>query len=136
MLKPGARFGHYEIVGVLGVGGMGEVYRATDSRLRRDVAIKVLPASVAQDAERLRRFEQEALATAALNHPNILIVYDVGHEQGTAYVVAELLEGRTLREVIEQSVVPLRKAADYGTQIALGLAAAHGKGIVHVAGLR
>src|SRR5262245_55589197 len=122
---------------------MGEVYRARDSRLKRDVAIKVLPASVAQDAERLRRFEQEALATAALNHPNILVVYDIGrlrldeasarqgNESDTTYVALELLEGRTLREVIADAAVPARKAVDYATQIALGLAAAHAKGIVH-----
>ena len=130
-LTPGARLGPYEIVAPLGAGGMGEVYRAKDTRLRRDVAIKVLPASVAQDEERLRRFEQEALATAALNHPNILVVYDIGKEADTAFVVEELLEGRTLREVIDAGAVPLRKAVDYAAQIAHGLAAAHGKGIVH-----
>jgi Tol biopolymer transport system component len=138
-LTSGTRLGSYEIVSAIGAGGMGEVYRAHDTRLRRDVAIKVLPASVADDPERLRRFEQEALATAALNHPNILIVFDIGDEPSagpgpaghTTYVVEELLEGRTLREVIDAGTVPVRKAVDYATQIAQGLAAAHGKGIVH-----
>src|SRR6188474_3841325 len=97
-LSPGSRLGHYEITGIIGAGGMGEVYRAHDARLRRDVAIKVLPASFASDEDRLRRFEQEALATAALNHPNILVVYDVGKEAGTAYVALELLDGQTLRD--------------------------------------
>src|SRR5450830_1257945 len=96
-LVPGTRFGPYEIVSQIGAGGMGEVYRAKDTRLRRDVAIKILPASVAHDEERLRRFEQEALATAALNHPNILVVYDIGKHADTTFVVEELLEGRTLR---------------------------------------
>jgi len=110
---------------------MGEVYRARDSRLQRDVAVKVLPAAFATDEARLSRFEQEALATAALNHPNILVVFDIGREGRTAYVVAELLEGQTLREVIEAGRLPLRKAVDYASQIASGLAAAHAKGIVH-----
>src|SRR4030095_10836816 len=97
-LTPGTRLGSYEITNAIGAGGMGEVYRAHDARLRRDVAVKVLPASVAFDPDRLRRFEQEALATAALNHPNILAVYDVGREGRTAFVVEELLEGDTLRD--------------------------------------
>jgi serine/threonine protein kinase len=130
-LSPGSKLGPYEIIAALGAGGMGEVYRARDTRLKRDVAIKVLPASVAQDAERLRRFEQEALATAALNHPNILVVFDIGSDANTTYVALELLEGRTLREVITDTNVPVRKAVDYATQTALGLAAAHAKGIVH-----
>src|SRR5262245_17144501 len=96
-LTPGTRFGPYEIIGAIGAGGMGEVYRARDGRLGRDVAIKVLPASLSMDTERLRRFEQEARSTAALNHPNILAVYDVGSHDGTPYVVYELLEGGTLR---------------------------------------
>src|SRR5689334_5956139 len=110
---------------------MGEVYRARDSRLQRDVAIKVLPDAFATDEARLSRFEQEALATAALNHPNILVVFDIGREGRIAYVVAELLEGQTMREVIEAGRLPLRKAVDYASQIASGLAAAHAKGIVH-----
>ena len=130
VLTPGTRLGSYEIINAIGAGGMGEVYRAHDARLRRDVAIKVLPASVASDPDRLRRFEQEALATAALNHPNILAVYDVGREGQTAFVVEELLEGETLREKLS-AALPVRKVADYAIQIANGLAAAHEKGIVH-----
>jgi serine/threonine protein kinase/Tol biopolymer transport system component len=110
---------------------MGEVYRARDLRLHRDVAIKVLPASFASDADRLRRFEQEATAAAALNHPNILAVYQMGTFEGSPYLVAELLEGETLREVITRGPLAIRKVTDYGTQIARGLAAAHEKGIVH-----
>jgi hypothetical protein len=128
---PGTRLGPYEITGVLGAGGMGEVYRAHDARLRREVAIKVLPASVAGDAARLARFEQEALATAALNHPNILVVHDIGRDGGSAYVVAELLEGRTLRTVLDDGLPSMAKAIDYAGQIAQGLAAAHARGIVH-----
>src|SRR5262247_3858446 len=97
-IATGARFNHYEIIAPLGAGGMGEVWRARDTRLNREVAVKVLPASCAQDPDRLRRFEQEALATSALNHPNILTVYDVGREGQIAFVVEELLEGATLRE--------------------------------------
>src|SRR5215207_3568763 len=99
-LSPGTRLGPYEILTPLGAGGMGEVYRATDSRLRRDVAIKVLPAAFVTDEDRLRRFEQEAHAAAALNHPNILAVHDIGRADGTAFVVTELLEGQTLREAV------------------------------------
>jgi hypothetical protein len=130
-LPPGARLGRYEIVSPLGAGGMGEVYRAHDAGLKRDVAIKILPEEFAGDADRLRRFEQEALATAALNHPNILAVYDVGSHAGGAFVVSELLEGRTLREALAAGPLSLKKAVDYATQIASGLAAAHEKGIVH-----
>ncbi len=130
-LTPGTRLGPYEVVSAIGAGGMGEVYRARDARLQRDVAIKVLPEAFATDEARLSRFEQEALATAALNHPNILVVFDIGREGRIAYVVAELLEGQTLREVIEAGRLPLRKAVDYASQIASGLAAAHAKGIVH-----
>src|SRR5580698_15280 len=99
-LSSGARLGPYEIVAPLGAGGMGEVYRARDTRLKREVAIKVLPAGISSDPDRLRRFEQEALATAALNHPNILVVFDIGKEDGRAFVVSELLEGKTLRDVL------------------------------------
>ena len=130
-LNAGTRLGAYEIISVIGVGGMGEVYRARDSRLNRDVAIKVLPASVAGDEARLSRFEQEALATAALNHPNILVVHDVGHDAGRAFVVSELLEGRTLRTVLDDGLPSVAKAVDYANQIAQGLAAAHARGIVH-----
>jgi eukaryotic-like serine/threonine-protein kinase len=130
-LIAGTRLGPYEIVAPLGAGGMGEVYRAHDSRLGREVAVKVLPASFAADTERLRRFEQEARATGALNHPNILGVYDIGSHEGAPYVVSELLDGETLRSRIGDSPLPHRKATDYAAQIAKGLAAAHDKGIVH-----
>ncbi len=131
-LPADAKLGPYEIVAALGAGGMGEVYRARDTRLQRDVAIKVLPAAFTSDLERLRRFEQEALATASLNHPNILAVFDVGTAtDGTVFVVSELLEGATLRDALTRSALPLRKVLDYALQIARGLAAAHDKGIVH-----
>jgi sugar lactone lactonase YvrE len=130
-LQPGTKLGNYEIVGPLGAGGMGEVYRARDNSLQREVAVKILPASFSKDADRLRRFTQEAQATAALNHPNILSVYQIGQENGAPYIVSELLEGQSLREVLRGGALPVRKAVEYGAQIARGLAAAHGKGIVH-----
>src|SRR5215471_611733 len=130
-LAPGTKLGPYEIQTALAAGGMGEVYRARDARLDRVVAIKVLPESVATDAERLRRFEQEAKAVAALNHPNILSVHDIGAQNGTHYIVTELLEGQTLREKLDHGPPPFRRAVDYGLQIAKGLAAAHEKGVVH-----
>jgi len=130
-LTPGTKLGPYEILGPLGAGGMGEVYRARDSRLARDVAVKVLPASFVADPERLRRFEQEARATGQLNHPNILAVFDTGTHGGAPYVVTELLEGATLRDRLAGGPLPVRKALDYARQIAQGLAAAHHKGIVH-----
>src|ERR1700691_1587069 len=130
-LTSGTKLGPYEIVSLLGAGGMGEVYRARDARLKREVAIKVLPQALSQDAERLRRFEQEALATAALNHPNILAVFDVGTNEGSPYVVSELLEGETLRERLRSGAMAVRKTLDYALQIAHGLAAAHAKGIIH-----
>lgn len=127
----GTILGQYEICSPLGAGGMGEVYRAHDTRLDRDVAIKVLPEYVSSDPERLRRFEQEARATAALNHPNILAVYQMATQDGVSYLVEELLDGETLRERLRRGPIPLRKAIDYSGQIAHGLAAAHDKGIVH-----
>ena len=130
-LTSGTKLGPYEIVSLLGAGGMGEVYRARDSRLKREVAIKVLPQALSLDADRLRRFEQEALATAALNHPNILAVFDIGTYEASPYVVSELLEGETLRERLSGGSLASRKALDYALQIAHGLAAAHEKGIVH-----
>ncbi len=130
-LSIGSRLGPYEIVGQIGAGGMGEVYRARDPRLSREVAIKVLPASFSQDADRLRRFEQEAKAAGVLNHPNITAVYDIGQHDGAPYVVQELLEGETLRSVLAGGRLAQRKAIDYALQTALGLAAAHEKGIVH-----
>ena len=130
-LEKGTRLGEYEIQSLLGAGGMGEVYRARDLRLRRDVAVKVLPAVVSSDPERLRRFEQEATAAAALNHPNILAVHQMGTHGGAPYLVSELLEGETLREQMSRGRVAPRRAIDYGVQTAHGLAAAHQKGIVH-----
>ncbi len=130
-LASGTKLGQYEILSPLGAGSMGEVYRARDTRLDREVAIKVLPELVSLDPERLLRFEQEAKAAAALNHPNILAVYQMGNYQGVPYLVSELLEGKTLTEHIRRGPLPLRKAISYGVQIARGLAAAHEKGIVH-----
>jgi len=126
-----SQLGPYRIGTLIGSGGMGEVYRAHDSRLQRDVAVKVLPASYSADQDRLRRFEQEARAVAALNHPNILSIYDVGTTDGVPYIVSELLEGETLRQVLSRSRLPVRKAIELGTQLAHGLAAAHERGIVH-----
>jgi hypothetical protein len=130
-LTPGTKLGPYEIQSPLGAGGMGEVYRARDPRLKREVAIKVLPQAFSSDADRLRRFEQEALATAALNHPNILAVFDIGTSEGSPYVVSEMLEGETLRERLRSGAIAGRKTLDYALQIAHGLAAAHEKGIIH-----
>jgi len=130
-ITPGTKLGEYEVKSLLGSGGMGEVYRARDSRLGRDVAIKVLPSFLSADSDRLRRFEQEARAAAALNHPNILAVHQMGTYQGAPYLVSELLEGETLREQIKRGRLSIRKAIDYGVQIARGLAAAHEKRIVH-----
>jgi serine/threonine protein kinase len=130
-LTTGARLGAYEILGPLGAGGMGEVYRARDSRLHRDVAIKVLPAGFATDPDRLTRFEQEARAAAALNHPNILAVHDLGQHDGAPFIVTELLDGTSLREALHGGALPPKKATECGVAIALGLAAAHERGIVH-----
>ena len=130
-LTPGTKLGPYEIVSILGAGGMGEVYRARDTRLEREVAVKILPPSFAADSERLRRFEHEARSVAALNHPNILAIFDIGKHGETHYLVSELLEGETLREVLRRGVPSHRKAVDYATQTAHGLAAAHEKEIAH-----
>jgi serine/threonine protein kinase len=130
-LTPGTKLDGYEVLAFLGAGGMGEVYRARDSALRREVAIKVLPSFVSHDPERLSRFEQEAQATAALNHPNILAVHQFGSFDGSPYLVSELLEGSTLRQLLQRGPLPVRKAIDHGIQIAHGLAAAHEKDIVH-----
>jgi eukaryotic-like serine/threonine-protein kinase len=130
-LSAGTRIGAFEIVDLLGAGGMGAVYRAYDPRLRRHVAIKVLPPAVAGDAERLQRFEREALAVARLAHANILAIHDVGTHEGSPYLVTELLEGETLRTKMAGRPLPLRRAVDYAVQIARGLAAAHAHGIVH-----
>jgi serine/threonine protein kinase len=131
MLTPGTRLGPFEILGSLGAGGMGEVCRARDPRLRRDVAIKVLPPRFSREADRLARFEQEARAAAALNHPNILGVHDIDRHDESPYIVVEVLKGATLRERLTNEVIPVRKAVEYAVQIARGLAAAHDKGIVH-----
>ena len=130
-ISTGTQLGVYKIIAPLGAGGMGEVYRAHDERLARDIAIKVLPASFARDADRLQRFKQEAQATSALNHPNILTVYDIGEYEGAPFIVAELLEGEELRAQLEEGVIATKKAIEYAQQIAGGLAAAHAKGIVH-----
>jgi Tol biopolymer transport system component len=130
-VQPGTRLGPYEIVAPIGAGGMGEVYRARDTRLGRDVAIKLLPAEFSDDPERLRRFEQEARAVAALSHPHILVLFDVGTHEGSPYLVTELLEGESLRERLQAGPLTPRKATEGGAEIAQGLAAAHEKGIIH-----
>jgi serine/threonine protein kinase len=123
----GSRLGPYEILSPLATGGMSEVYRAHDARLDRTVAFKILPRSFVTDHDRLRRFAQEARAAAGLNHPNILSIFDIGEDQGTPYVVSELPEGETLRARLQKAPIPQRKAMNYPTQIARGLAAAHEK---------
>jgi Tol biopolymer transport system component len=130
-LTAGSKLGPYEILSSLGAGGMGEVYRTRDTRLGRDVALKIILESVAHDPDRLRRFEQEARAVAALNHPNILAIHDIGQHNGSPFLVSELLEGESLRTVLGRGALPQRKTIEYGVQIAHGLAAAHEKGIVH-----
>ncbi len=130
-LASGTKLGPYDIQSLLGSGGMGEVYRARDSRLDRVIAIKILPTSYSADTERLQRFVQEARSAAALNHPNILSIFDIGEDRGAPYIVSELLEGQTLRERIRSGPLSSRKAIDYALQVARGLAAAHERGIVH-----
>ncbi len=130
-LVAGTKVGPYEILAPLGAGGMGEVYRARDTRLGREIALKILPESFARESDRLHRFEQEARAVAALNHPNILAVFDIGQHNGSPFLVSELLEGESLRAVLDRGALPQRKTIEYGVQITQGLAAAHAKGIVH-----
>src|SRR5262245_30945645 len=130
-IAAGTVLGSYEILAPLGAGGMGEVYRARDTRLNREVAIKLLPASCATDADRLSRFTQEALATSSLNHPNILTIFDIGSFNGAPYIVAELIEGEELRDQLNDGALPVRRSIEYAQQITQGLAAAHEKGIVH-----
>ncbi|MEO6258966.1 MAG: serine/threonine-protein kinase [Thermoanaerobaculia bacterium] len=130
-IDSGTRLGSYEIVSRIGAGGMGEVWRARDSQIGRDVAIKVLPVSVAENADRLHRFELEARAAGTLNHPNLVTIFELGKHDGAPFIVMELLEGETLREKIDQGTIPPRKAVEYSVQMANGLAAAHEKGIVH-----
>jgi len=130
-IATGTLLGRYEIRALIGAGGMGEVYRARDTSLGRDVAIKVLPLELSLNIERLRRFEQEARATSSLNHPNILMIFDIGTFEGSTYVVSELLEGETLRDRLLSGTFPARKAIEYSVQVARGLATAHDKGIIH-----
>ncbi len=130
-LTPGTRLGPYEVISAIGAGGMGEVYKARDARLQRDVAVKVLPASVARDPEQRARFERETRAVAALSHPNVLAIFDTGSHEEQLYAVTELLEGETLRDRLKSGAVPVRKALDWAVQIARGLAAAHDKQLVH-----
>src|SRR5438270_5890980 len=130
-LAAGTRLGPYEIVAPLGAGGMGEVYRARDTRLDREVAVKILPPKFADDPARLARFEREAKAVAALAHPNILVLYDFGSDRGVSYAVTELLEGESLRGRMGRTALPWRKAVEIAASIADGLAAAHAKGIIH-----
>src|SRR5580658_4712564 len=130
-LTPGSKLGPYEIQCPLGAGGMGEVYRAKDTRLGREVALKILLESFACETDRLRRFEQEARAVAALNHPNILAIHDIGQHEGSPFLVSELLDGESLRAALDRGALLQRKTIEYGVQIAHGLAAAHDKGIVH-----
>src|SRR5262245_56215189 len=117
-LAPGTKIGPYEILSTLGAGGMGEVYRARDSRLGRGVAIKLLPIAFARDGDRVRRFETEARSIAALNHPNILSIHDIGNHEGSPYLISECLEGHSLREELNSGPVPLRRAIAYGKEIA------------------
>jgi serine/threonine protein kinase len=127
-IAAGSRLGPYEVLAPIGAGGMGEVYRARDTKLGRDVAVKVLPELLASNPEALARFEREARAVAALSHPNILAIHDFGSAGGVTYAVMELLEGETLGQALSDGAVPLRKATEWALQIAHGLAAAHGKG--------
>ena len=130
-LQPGTRLGNYEILSELGSGGMGEVYKARDLKLGRDVAIKVLPEEMSADPSRLRRFEQEARAASALNHPNIVTIYEIGEHEGTPFIAMEYVKGRTLREILADGPLPNDKLIRYATQMAEGLAKAHQAGIVH-----
>src|SRR5512134_968156 len=131
-LSAGSRLGSYEILSPLGAGGMGEVYRAKDAKLGREAAVKVLPEALAADPERRQRFEQEARSASALNHPNILTIYDIGQTNGTVYIAMELVEGKTLRElVVSGEPLPTKKLLDVAVQTAEGLAKAHSAGIVH-----
>ena len=131
LLAPGTRLGPYEVLSHLGAGGMGEVYKARDTRLHREVAIKILPPTFASDEDRLRRFRLEAQSASSLNHPNILTVYDIGTTDQSPYIVMELLEGESLGSRLKAGKLGVGRAVDYGKQIAAGLAAAHGKGITH-----
>src|SRR5271154_4140317 len=124
-LTAGTRLGPYEIVGPLGAGGMGEVYRARDARLDRSVAIKILPAEFSSDGERLHRFEDEARSASALNHPNIITIYELGQDGSTHYIAMELVEGKTLRDLLVSSLLPMQKVIEIAAQVAEGLTKAH-----------
>src|SRR5262249_35130030 len=130
-LTTGSQLGVYEIVGFIGAGGMGEVYRARDGRLHRDVALKIVRKDFSADEERLARLQQEARLAGSLNHPNVVAIYDVGLDEGIFYVVSELLEGESLRDRLAAGPVPLTTALDWAAQIARGLGAAHERGVVH-----
>ncbi len=130
-LKSGTKLGPYEILARIGAGGMGEVYRAQDARLGRSVAIKILPAEFSADSDRLHRFEREARSASALNHPNIVTIYELGQDGSSHYIAMELIEGKTLRELLAAGLLPIRKAIEIGIQIAEGLAKAHEAGIAH-----
>src|SRR5262245_22375022 len=130
-LQAGSRLGPYEVLSPLGAGGMGEVYRARDPRLGRDVAVKVLPAAFASDSERLKRFEREARSASALNHPNIVTIYDIGSSDSISYIAMELVDGEPLRALLQRGALPLRRLFQIGAQVADGLAKAHAAGIVH-----
>src|ERR1700685_679 len=131
MLAPGSKFGPYEVLASIGAGGMGEVYRARDTRLGRSVAIKILPAPLSASGDELRRFEREARSASALNHPNIITIYELGQEGSIHYIAMELVEGKTLRQLLGAGALPVRKAIERGAQIAEGLAKAHEAGIAH-----
>ena len=130
-LSAGSRLGPYEILAPLGAGGMGEVYKARDARLGRDVAIKVLPSAFASEPERLKRFEREARSASALNHPNIVTIYDIGSSDSISYIAMELVEGAPLRQMLLRGALPVRRLLQIGIQVADGLAKAHASGIVH-----
>src|SRR5215469_3440466 len=131
MLQSGTKLGSYEIVGALGAGGMGEVYRARDARLNRSVAVKILPTAVAEDADLLHRFEREARSASALNHPNIVTIYELGRDGATHFIAMELIEGKTLRELLREGPLPIQRALEIAVQVGEGLAKAHEAGITH-----
>ncbi|HEY7408474.1 MAG TPA: serine/threonine-protein kinase, partial [Gemmatimonadaceae bacterium] len=130
-LSPGTRLGPYEILRPIGAGGMGEVYRARHLKLHRDVAIKILPTELASDRARLARFEREARTASALNHPNIVVIHDIAEHDGLTYIAMELVEGRTLRDIIAEGPLPIERATRLASQLADGLARAHDAGIIH-----
>ena len=130
-VSPRTRLGPYEMLGLLGAGGMGEVYRARDTRLQREVAVKVLPAELSSDPARLKRFETEARSASALNHPNIVTIHEVGRVDSLSYIVMELVDGKTLRELLHAGPLPMRKLLSIAAQVTDGLAKAHASGLVH-----